>query len=585
MEQLSYWHQTQKTKEYPRLEKDLETGVLIVGGGIAGLSAAYCLTQRGIKPVLVEADTLCAGTTGSTTGKMTLQHGVIYQNLMKKYGIGVAREFAASQAEALRFAAQTVGKYGIACQMAETEACLYALTPEEKDVLLQEYEAAKRMDILAEWSVKPSFPPKAKALLSYPGQAVLHPVRYVQGLADAAAGGGAHLYTHTKAVSVEEGDMTLVTMENGATVRCHYLIQATQYPLFDGPNVFYARLYARRDHAVALLPAGNWPEGAFINTGEPVRSIRSHMENGRRVLILVGECHAPGRMEEREGSPYDRLRDFGQSFAGECRVLAQWSAQDYETPDQVPYIGRLSVGSNIFVAAGFNKWGLLSGTLAGMMLAEMIDTGHCKYEALYGLGRPDITSSLKKTAGEVLASAGELIKSKFEGTEEAGGLEKGEGRAIRFHGKRAGAFRGEDGGVFVVDTTCTHLGTELHFNSAEKTWDCPAHGGRFQSNGKLLEGPPKDDLKLLFQGSYPEYIRALHGGDGPLAKDAPNVEDESMAPGLMTAPDREVPGMGEAPLLGGEPVPLDVLEPWPGGLPPGSMYGLYPSHPPRGREE
>ncbi len=565
MEQLSYWHQTQKTKEYPRLEKDLETGVLIVGGGSAGLSAAYCLTQRGIKPVLVEADTLCAGTTGSTTGKMTLQHGVIYQDLMKKYGIDVAREFAASQAEALRFAAQTVQKYGIACQMAETEACLYALTPEEKNILLQEYEAAKRMDILAEWSAKPTFPPKAKALLSYPGQAVLHPVRYAQGLADAAEGGGAHLYTHTKAVSVEEGDMTLVTMENGAAVRCRYLIQATQYPLFDGPNVFYARLYAKRDHAVALLPAWNWPEGAFINIGEPVRSIRSHMENGRRVLILVGGCHAPGRMEERDGSPYDRLREFGQSFSGECQVLAQWSAQDYETPDQVPYIGRLSGGSNIFAAAGFNKWGLLSGTLAGMMLAETIDTGRCRYEALYGLDRPDIISSLKKTAGEVLASAGELVKSKFEGTEEAGGLEIGEGRTIRFHGKRAGAFRREDGSVFVVDTTCTHMGTELHFNDAEKTWDCPAHGGRFQPDGKLIEGPPKDNLKVLFQGSYAEYVTALHGGEGPLTG--------------------EGPGPGDEPFAGREPDPLDFVVPWPGGLPPGSMYGLYPSRPHRGREE
>jgi len=511
MERSSYWHLTQRPVLYPKLEKDLETDVLIIGGGISGVTAAYCLVQRGICPVLIEAQTLCSGTTGNTTGKVTIQHGIIYSNLMQKFGIDVAKEFARSQMDALKFATDTVSKLSIDCQMADSTAYMFAMTPMEKDMLLSEYEAAKRMDILAEWATKPTFPPKCKALLGYTGQAVLHPVRYVQGLASAAQDGGAKIYTHTKAERVENGDVITVILDNGAKVRCRHLIQATQYPIFDGPNVFYTRLYAKRDHAVAIDAKGNWPEGSFINIGEPVHSIRTHVENGKKIMILVGEAHATGREEELEGLPHERLIAFGNKLVGVEKVLAKWSAQDYETPDQIPYIGRISDNSNIYAATGYCKWGLSSGTLAGMMLAELIDEGHCRYEALYARSRPDMLSSMGKAASEVLTSVGELIKSKFEPTHDADNLQKGEGRSIRFRGQRAGVYRDEKDHVTVVDNTCTHMGTELNFNAAEKTWDCPAHGGRFKADGRLIEGPPKDNLKVLFQGSLGEFLNALEG--------------------------------------------------------------------------
>ncbi len=545
MERSSYWHLTQRPVEYPKLEKDLETDVLIVGGGISGVTAAYCLTQRGIKPVLIEAQTLCSGTTGNTTGKMTIQHGIIYSNLMQKFSIDVAKEFARSQAAALKFAAETVVKHDIRCQMADSTAYMFAMTPEEKDLLLAEYEAAKRMDILAEWATKPTFPPKSKALLGYTGQSVLHPVRYVQGLAGAAADGGAKIYTHTKAARVEAGERITVTLDNGATVRCRHLIQATQYPIFDGPNVFYTRLYAKRDHAVALEVKGEWPEGSFINIGEPVRSIRTHVENGKKIMILVGEAHATGRQEETEGLPHERLIAFGSQLVGVEKVLAKWSAQDYETPDQIPYIGRISDGANIYVATGYCKWGLSSGTLSGMMLAELIDKGRCKYEALYARNRPDISSSLGKAASEVLASVGELVKSKFERTHDADDLQKGEGRSIRFRGQRAGVYRDEKNHVTVVDNTCTHMGTELNFNAAEKTWDCPAHGGRFKADGRLIEGPPKDNLKVLFQGSYGEFLDAQEGvrekdGEADVPTDSgvlpPDASDMSAFNDMLVGP-------------------------------------------------
>jgi glycine/D-amino acid oxidase-like deaminating enzyme/nitrite reductase/ring-hydroxylating ferredoxin subunit len=529
MEHVSYWHQTQKPRDYPRLDKDLKTDVLIVGGGITGITTAYCLTQRGIKPVVIEAETLCSGTTGNTTGKLTIQHDIIYSNLMEKYGIDAAKEFAKSQSKALRFVAQTVQKYGMDCQMEPSTAFIYAASANnEKDMLLNEYEAAKRLEIPAEWIAKPTFPKGSKALLGFSGQAVFHPVRYVQGLANAAVAGGATIYTNTKAIGVEDGDIKTVVLENGTSIRCRHLVQATQYPLYDGPNVFFTRLYAQRDYGIAAETNGNWPDGSYINIGEPTRSIRTHVENGKKILIVVGESHFPGRDEEETGDHYQNLIDFADQIAGVKHVLAKWSAQDYETPDQIPYIGRLSDESNIYVATGYRKWGLTCGTLAGLMIADLIDTGNCEYEDLYSRSRSDTLKSFKKVTSEVFAGVGELIKSKLEGTKDYKKLEKGEGRPIRFQGRKAGAFRDDNDRVTVLDISCTHLSTELNFNASEKTWDCPAHGGRFKTDGKLLEGPPKNPLPVLFEGSFAEFLDAVEGekinGRGDPKADEPPVD-------------------------------------------------------------
>ena len=183
-----------------------------------------------------------------------------------------------------------------------------------------------------------------------------------------------------------------------------------------------------------------------------------------------------------------------------------WSAQDYDTPDELPYIGRISDRSTIYMATGFRKWGLSNGTLAGTMIADLVTAGKCRYESLYSRTRADITSSPGKAVAGAVIPVVELVKSKFKRMEALDGLEPGEGRIIRFKGERAGIYRGADDDVTVLDITCTHMGTELNFNTAEKTWDCPAHGGRFSTDGILLEGPPKDTLKVLFKGKYNDLL-------------------------------------------------------------------------------
>jgi glycine/D-amino acid oxidase-like deaminating enzyme/nitrite reductase/ring-hydroxylating ferredoxin subunit len=504
---VSYWNKTANKERYPKLDRNLETDILIIGGGITGITCAYCLAMKGEKPVLIEAGGLCDGTTGNTTGKITIQHDIIYSMIAEKHGIDFAKLYAESQASALDFVKKQVKQGKIDCQFAENTAYIFASSEEDRDKVKREYEVAKELGIDAEYFEKPDFPPDNFGMLGFRHQAVFHPVRYVEAIAKEAVSKGAVIYCKTKAIKVEDGDIKTVYCENDIQIKTKHLVLATQFPIYDGPNIFFTRLYAKRAYGIAVETKKDWPDGSYISSGEPTRSIRTHSEDGKKILIVVGENHATARGEDNMEIHYENLLHYAERLAGVNKLIAKWSAQDYNTPDQIPYIGRISDNSNIYVAAGFKKWGLSSGTLAGNMISELITNGNCRYEEVYSRKRGDYSSSMGKTISEVFGSVGELIKSKFEKTEGIENLKKGEGRVINFDGHKAGIYRDSEDHVTILDITCTHMGTELNFNAAEKTWDCPAHGGRFAaSDGKLLEGPPKDPLKVLYQGKLSDLV-------------------------------------------------------------------------------
>jgi len=504
---LSYWNKTAKKEEFPRLEKSLETDILIIGSGITGITCAYCLALKGAKPVIIEAGGLCDGTTGNTTGKITIQHDIIYSKIADKHGMDFTKLYAESQTSALDFVRKQVEQGKIDCQFAENTAYIFASSENDRDIVEREYEVAKELGINAEYIEKTDFPPDNFGVLGFKHQAVFHSVRYVNALAKEAVTKGAKIYCDTKAAKVEDGDVKTIYCENDIVIKAKHLVMATQFPIYDGPNIFFTRLYAKRDYGIAVTAKRDWPDGSYISSGEPTRSIRTHIENGKRVLIVVGETHATARGEDNMELHFENLTQYAERIAGVSELLAKWSAQDYDTPDQIPYIGRISDHSNIYAAAGFKKWGLSNGTLAGNMIADLILNGNCRYEELYSRKRGDYSSAMGKTISEVFGSVGELIKSKLEKTEGMHNLKPGEGRVINFEGQKAGVYRDLEDNVTVLDISCTHMTTELNFNVSEKTWDCPAHGGRFAAaDGKLLEGPPKDSLQILYQGKFSDLV-------------------------------------------------------------------------------
>jgi glycine/D-amino acid oxidase-like deaminating enzyme/nitrite reductase/ring-hydroxylating ferredoxin subunit len=502
----SYWHQTATVNLYPRLGKNIEIDTLIIGGGITGATCAYCLAQQGSKNVLIEAGGICDGTTGNTTGKVTIQHGIIYSSILKEHGQEVAKRYAKAQTEAVEFIKEVVKKEAIDCHLTCNTAFVYASKEEDAEIVKKEYETAVKLGIDAEFKQDERFPDRNHCMTGFHNQAVFHAVRYVNSLLEKANAKGTSIYCNTKAVKVDDGDIITVTCENGAVIKAKHLVMATQYPIYDGMGFYFTRLYSKRSYGVAVEPEREWPADSYINICEPSRSIRTHFEDGRRILIVVGEGHHTARGDDDMAQHYDNLVSFASEVAGVKNVLANWSAQDYKTPDEMPYIGRISKNSNIFIAAGFGKWGISSGTLSGMIIGDMITRGGSIYEEIFSPARPDISVSPGGFVSEVMGSVGELVKSKLEGCEGIENMRTGEGRVINYEGKKAGLYLDESGNAIILDITCTHMTTKLNFNSAEKTWDCPAHGGRFSVTGKLLEGPPKNPLNVLYSGSYSDLV-------------------------------------------------------------------------------
>jgi glycine/D-amino acid oxidase-like deaminating enzyme len=395
-ETTSYWLKTAETTEHPVLRQSLEPDVLIVGGGITGITCAYELAKRGHKPVVIEAGEIGCETTGKTTGKLTIQHGLIYSALADKYGLDYAGMYVRSQTEALDFAKNIAAESSIPCQMAPSNAYLYASAQEDLKALEKERAVAAGLGVQCTLLHNKSSFPESFGMLMFAGQAVFHPVRYVRGLARQAVALGAAIFCRTKALVVNNDHEPSVTCENGVTIKPRHLVLATQYPIYSGPNLFFTRLYAKRSYAIAVKAERDWPEGSYINVSGRTRSFRTHWENGERILIVAGEDHPTGRSEIDMDRRFMNLVSFAEKHAGVREVLAKWSAQDYDTPDQIPYIDRISGSSTIYVATGFKKWGLTSGTLAGLLIPELIETGACRYEALYSKNAPTIQARFQK---------------------------------------------------------------------------------------------------------------------------------------------------------------------------------------------
>lgn len=498
----SYWRQTAATSMYTALKSSITTDVLIIGGGITGVMCAYELADRGLKPVLIESDDLCSGTTGSTTGKITVQHGAIYHKILNKYGFRAARDYFSAQRYALEFVYTAVEAHRIDCQLTRNTAFLCAESDEQLQVLKNEYETARILGISAELTEHDSFPQGSFGTLGYHEQCVIHPVRFVNALTAAAVLKGARVFCSTKAVKLRDDRKDIVLCTNNVEVNAKHIIMATQYPFYDGSNLFFSRLYPKRDYGIAVEPLRNIPDGSYINIGKPVRSMRTHVENGHKILIVVGDDHPTGRGQRDMSQHFDNLIHYAEQTAGVKSVLATWSAQDYETPDDLPFIGSVSEGHNLYTATGFGKWGLTNGIASGMILADIITNGSSRYENLFTCKRPDILTSPVKALSGTVTPVIELIKSKLQQADFTAGIQQGEGRVMQFGGEKAGIYRDYNDEVSIIDITCSHMGTELKFNTAEKTWDCPAHGGRYDTNGRLLEGPPKNSMKVLFKGKF-----------------------------------------------------------------------------------
>lgn len=489
MNPKSYWIDSTPSTGYPALKEDLKVDVAVIGGGIVGITTAMLLKEQGVKVAILEAGRIAEGTSGYTTAKLTSQHHLTYDIMTSKLGIERAKQLAEANETAIQFIADTIEKHGIDCDFQRMPAYMYTEKDEYVEQIQREVEASLKLGLKARYLDSVPLPFSVKAALCFENQAQFHPRKYLLPLAEKIPGDGSFIFENTRVVDVEDEESCTVTTESGKKVACSRVVIASHFPCYDGKGLYFTRLFPDRSYVLGVEAKGKFPQGMFINAEEPGRSLRSQRYKDGEMILVGGEGHKTAH-GERTSIHYENLKSFAEANFDVTDIPYRWSTQDYMTPDGAPYAGFLTSGTNnLYVATGFGKWGMTNGTAAAILLKDLITKGESPWQDVFDPSRFTPGASTKKFLVENLDVAKELIGGKAKPATDNIDIAKGEGKIIEIDGSKYGAYRDEFDTIHLVDTTCTHMGCELKWNDAEKSWDCPCHGSRFSYEGEILEGP------------------------------------------------------------------------------------------------
>ncbi|NMM63737.1 FAD-dependent oxidoreductase [Clostridium sp. P21] len=496
----SYWLDSTSETNYPTLEKDIETDVAIIGGGITGITTALLLKEEGFKVALVEADRIAQGTTGHTTAYVTSQHDVIYNDLIKSMGEKKAKQYADANEGAIDFIESMVNKYNINCDFCRLPAYIYTTDENYIATLKKEAEAAKSLGINAKYVENLGLPFQIKGALCFENQGQFHPRKYLLKIAENIPGGGSEIYEHTRIVDIEHDELYTLITDTGIKVTASKVVLASHFPFYDGLGLYFARLRPQRSYVITAKIKDKLPKGTFVDAGEAGWYFRSQSYRDEQMIIIGGQDHKTAHGTDM-ADHYIKLKNYAESTFNIEKFIYVWSTQDYITVDGVPYVGNLTSSSeNIYVATGYGEWGMTNGTAAANIIRDLIVKNESPYEDVYNPSRSIITEGIKNLVKENFDVAKELVKGKLEIGQYSADLENDEGKVIDVHGERYGVYRDKNGKLHLVDITCTHLGCELKWNSAEKSWDCPCHGSRFTFEGDIIEGPAVTRLNYYKEG-------------------------------------------------------------------------------------
>jgi glycine/D-amino acid oxidase-like deaminating enzyme/nitrite reductase/ring-hydroxylating ferredoxin subunit len=492
----SYWMASTKKPDYSVLDKDIKADAAIVGGGISGITTAFLLKSEGLKVAIIEADRILQGTTGHTTAKVTSQHSLIYHKLINQMGEEKAKQYAQSNEWAIDFIDNISKEHNIDCDFERCPAYVYTANDMYVKNIENEAKAAQKLGIKADYLEEIPVPGIVKAAVRFDNQARFHPLKYLIALAEKIQGDGSYIFEHTRAVDLEKGNLCSVITEKGHKVIASHVFIASHFPFYDGMGFYFTRLYPDRSYVIAVKIKEKYPGGMYITAEDPGRSLRSQ-SSGEEELVLVGGEHHKTGQDGDTLKHYENLKSYAEQTFQVLDIPYRWSTQDYSTADGVPYAGYLTSNTpNIYVSTGFGKWGMTNSTVSAAIIKDLIIKGESPWEPVYNPSRFTPAASAKKFIIENVNVAKELVTGKLASIPDDVKIEKGEGKSIEIEGKKVGAYRDQEGTLHVVDTTCTHMGCELQWNSAEKTWDCPCHGSRFTYEGDIVEGPALKNIRI-----------------------------------------------------------------------------------------
>ncbi|HAT4214624.1 TPA: FAD-dependent oxidoreductase [Clostridium perfringens] len=474
----SVWSESCKFRKREALNKDIKTDVLVIGAGIAGVLTAYMLKQKERDVVLIDAAEIASGNTKNTTAKITSQHDLIYSKLIAEFGEEKARQYAKANELAIKKYKEIIEDKRIECDFEEKPAYVYSLN--EVDVLKEEVEAAKNLGIDAEFVQEANLPFKINGAVKFNNQAQFNPLKFLKGISNELV-----IYENTRALEIKEN----LVVTSGGNITANNIVVATHYPIMNAPGYYFMKMHQERSYVLALENTSEI-DGMYIDLNKEGYSFRTY----NNLLLLGGISHRTG--ENEEGGSYDELRKVAKRLYPKAKEKYYWSAQDCMTIDGIPYIGRYSSETpNIYVATGFNKWGMTSSMVSAMIISDMILEKENDFSEIFSPRRFDLSLSINNIANDLIETAKNFIAQKvYIPSSEIEHIKNGHGGIIEYNGEKVGVYKNKEGKEFFVSTKCTHLGCQLSWNSDELTWDCPCHGSRFDYKGRLIGSPATKDL-------------------------------------------------------------------------------------------
>ncbi|MFB6469480.1 FAD-dependent oxidoreductase [Cytobacillus sp. Hz8] len=492
-----YWRELE-LQGFQALMEDQSFDITIVGGGIAGITTGYLLANEGMKVAIVDAGKILNGTTGHTTAKVTAQHNLIYDEFINHFGEEKTKLYYESASTAIDSIVRIIQEKQIDCDYSQEDAYIYSISDKYAEKIEKEAEAYKRLGIDGNITNSIPFDIKIKNALIMKNQGQFHPLKYLKKLVEEFIKKGGVIFENTTAIDIEEGTNPKLITRSGYKINSKYIIMTSHFPFYDKKGLYFARMYPERAYVIAVTTKTAFPGGMYISADEPTRSLRYTPYNGEKLVLVSGENHQTGQGPDTL-KHYVELEKFASEVLGIESYNYRWSTQDLTTLDKLPLIGPITENHpNILTATGFRKWGMTNSMTAARLLKDLILERENPYFDLFSPSRFNTDPSLRKFISTNLDVAGHLLKGKLEFVpKDPSDLANEEGSVVMVNGKRAGAYKDEDGQLHLVDTTCTHLGCEVEWNHGDHTWDCPCHGSRFSIDGEVIEGPAKKPLNKL----------------------------------------------------------------------------------------
>jgi glycine/D-amino acid oxidase-like deaminating enzyme/nitrite reductase/ring-hydroxylating ferredoxin subunit len=477
------------------LDRDLHVDCCVIGAGISGLTTAYLLLQAGREVTVIDDGPIGGGETGRTTAHFVDALDDRYEHLLSWRGVEATRVAAASHTAAIALAEDIVARESIACDFVRLDGYLFQPDGRHPDRLANERDAARTAGLdglsMVDRAPWPDF--DTGPCLVFPGQAQLHPLRYLRGLSLAIRRLGGEIYTGSRVEKIEGKIAVKLKVHGGSTVTAKEVVHATNAPL-DTPAEIYLKEFPFRSYVIAApMPAGALAPGLYWDNQDSYHYLRSQRVDDGELLIVGGEDHPTGKADHGD-ERYARLEAWARErFPMMGEVAYRWSGQVFEPVDGLGLIGRYLDRPHQYIISGDSGNGMTHGTLGARLVADLVTGRENPWEKVYDPARKP--KNVKHFLGMGIPAAAGYARKVTTGHKDPSDIEPDSGAIVEVDGEKVAVYRDATGAEHRVSALCTHRGCVVAWNGSEKTWDCPCHGSRFAPNGELLTGPASVPLE------------------------------------------------------------------------------------------